>query len=200
MTKTLVLAGLLGALAAPAVAQAGGSVTSGDRQNAAQECRFERGATAATREAFAARYATNKNRSNAFGKCVSAKARGEVKERERARDGASRTCRTERGNTAETKAAFQEKYGTNKNKSNAFGKCVSRAATAAEKAADDKDREEAADRKTAAKQCERERGSTSASRDAFAKKYGTNVNKRNAFGKCVSKLAKALADDGAPHA
>jgi hypothetical protein len=160
MAKTLVLAGLLGALAAPAVAQAGGSVTSGDRQNAAQECRFERGATAATREAFAARYATNKNRSNAFGKCVSAKARGEVKERER----------------------------------------VSRAATAAEKAADDKDREEAADRKTAAKQCERERGSTSASRDAFAKKYGTNVNKRNAFGKCVSKLAKALANDGAPHA
>ena len=27
---------------------------------------------------------------------------------------------------------------------------------------------------------------------AFREKYGTNKNKRNAFGKCVSKQAKAL--------
>ena len=32
---------------------------------------LQRGATAATREAFAAKYATNANRANAFGKCVS---------------------------------------------------------------------------------------------------------------------------------
>ena len=43
--------------------------------NASQECRTERGATAATREAFAARYGTNANKRNAFGKCVSAKSR-----------------------------------------------------------------------------------------------------------------------------
>jgi hypothetical protein len=40
---------------------------------------------------------------------------------------AAKECRLERGTTKETKAAFAEKYGTNKNKKkkNAFGKCVS---------------------------------------------------------------------------
>jgi len=36
----------------------------------------------------------------------------------------------------------------------------------------------------AAKQCKAERASIGAA--AFAQKYGTNKNKRNAFGKCVS--------------
>jgi hypothetical protein len=42
----------------------------------------------------------------------------------------------------------------------------------------------------AAKQCKAERGTTSTTIDAFKTKYGTNKNKANAFGKCVSKLAK----------
>ena len=142
MNKSLALAGVLGALVLPAAAQAGGSPTGTDRQNASTECRTERGTTAATREAFAAR------------------------------------------------------YGTNKNRSNAFGKCVSQAAKAAKAAADAADQDEAADRKSAAKQCAQERGTTSASKDAFAAKYGTSANRRNAFGKCVSKLAKALSEDG----
>jgi hypothetical protein len=196
MYKPLVLAGILGALVVPAAAHAGESPTSGDRRNASQECRFERGAAAATQEAFKARYGTNQNQSNAFGKCVSAKSREEVKERADAEANASQTCRTERGTTPESEAAFEQKYGTNKNKKNAFGKCVSQAAKVAEKAADDQDREEAADRKSAAKQCAQERGTTAASRDAFAKKYGTNATQRNAFGKCVSTLAKALSEDG----
>jgi hypothetical protein len=197
MHKSLIVAGILGALAVPAAAQADDSPTNGDRQNASQECRSERGVTAATREAFAAHYGTNKNRSNAFGKCVSAKSREEVKEREEAEGGASQTCRSERGTTAETRAAFEQKYGTNKHKKNAFGKCVSQAAKAAKGDADDKDHDAIADRKSAAKQCAQERGTTSASRDAFAEKYGTNGSKRNAFGKCVSKLAKTLAEQGA---
>ena len=41
----------------------------------------------------------------------------------------------------------------------------------------------------AAKACKAER--TSMGADAFAKKYGTNRNLRNAFGKCVSSKAKA---------
>ena len=39
----------------------------------------------------------------------------------------------------------------------------------------------------AAKQCKAERKADPA---AFAAKYGTNENKRNAFGKCVSKTVR----------
>jgi len=46
------------------------------RANAARECREERGDTAESREAFRAEYGTNANGKNAFGKCVSQKARG----------------------------------------------------------------------------------------------------------------------------
>ena len=134
MYKSFALAGVIGALAVPAVAQATETPTSTDRQNAAKECRVERGSTAATREAFTARYGTNHNKHNAFGKCVSAKARDEVKEREDAETGAAKTCRAEQGTTAATRAAFELKYGTNKNKKNAFGKCVSQAAKAAKDA------------------------------------------------------------------
>jgi hypothetical protein len=55
MRKFVIFAGVLGALTLPAAAQAGPT----DRQNAAQECRFERGTTAATREALALKYGTN---------------------------------------------------------------------------------------------------------------------------------------------
>ena len=192
MHKPVIIIGLVGALALPAVAQATDTPTAADRQSASEECRFERGSTAATREAFSAKYGTNKNKANAFGKCVSAKAREEVKEREDAEGSAAQTCKTERGTTAESEAAFAQKYGTNKNKSNAFGKCVSAAAKQANAAADERDHESAKDRKSAAKQCAHERGTSAASREAFAKKYGTNANRRNAFGRCVSKLAKTL--------
>ena len=45
--------------------------------------------------------------------------------------------------------------------------------------------------KNAAKACKAERGTTVQMIAAFKAKYGTNANKANAFGKCVSKLAKA---------
>jgi hypothetical protein len=188
MRKTLILAGALSALAFPAAAHAAGPPTGADTRNAAQECRFERGSTAATREAFEAKYRT-------FGKCVSAKARDEARERDAAKASASQACRTERGTTKESRAAFEAKYGTGKNKRNAMGKCVSQAAKAAKQQADDADRKAAADRKSAAKQCASERGETEASRAAFAQKYGTNASKANAFGKCVSQRAKALQED-----
>src|SRR4051794_16988718 len=56
----------------------------------------------------------------------------------------------------------------------------------------------------AVKACRAERGTTDATRQAFADKYGTNHNKRNAFGKCVSqkvraaKQAQAGDDDATP--
>ena len=43
------------------------------------------------------------------------------------------------------------------------------------------------------KACRAERGTTAASMTAFNEKYGTNKNKKNAFGKCVSKHAKEKA-------
>ena len=93
---------------------------------------------------------------------------------------AAKACKAERGTTGAALTAFKEKYGTNVNKANAFGKCVSA------KAKEAKEQEEA--RENAAKKCKAERES---GLQAFKDKYGTNANNANAFGKCVSKLAKA---------
>lgn len=135
------IAAVLVALAIPALAEASEKPTKTDRVNAASECRFERGASAATREAFATRYGN-------FGRCVSTRARDEAKEREKAQRGASAACREER---AADRAAFEAKYGTNANRRNAFGKCVSAAAKAAKQKADAADRAAAKARKRAAK-------------------------------------------------
>ena len=194
MKTKITLALAFAGLAAPAVAVGDTAPTQTDRTNAAQECRTERGTTDATREAFAQRYGTNANKKNAFGKCVSSKSRDEAKERDEATDGAAAACRAERGTTAETQKAFADKYGTNKNKKNAFGKCVSGKSKQLQAEADQEDRQVALARRQAAKDCDTERGETDASRKAFAEKYGTNRNKKNAFGKCVSAKAKADAE------
>ena len=92
---------------------------------------------------------------------------------------AAKSCKAERALNPD---AFKTRYGTNGNKANAFGKCVSGKAKKAEESVE---AEEA--RENAAKKCKAERALNP---DAFKTKYGTNVNKANAFGKCVSKLAK----------
>jgi hypothetical protein len=195
MRKFMIFAGVLGSLAVPVCAQASETPSPTERKNAAAECRFERGATTATHEAFALKYGTNANKANAFGKCVSKSAREEHAQSAEAVTGAPQACRTERGTTTESEAAFAQKYGTNGNGKNAFGKCVSAKAKELKQHADDQDRADATARKSAAKQCNQERGTTAASREAFTKKYGTGKG-RNAFGKCVSKLAKTIKDDG----
>jgi hypothetical protein len=91
---------------------------------------------------------------------------------------AAMECKAER---AAGEAAFNSKYGKNENDKNAFGKCVS------SKVAEDVQAQQQATL-NAAKQCKAERATNA---QAFADKYGTNPNKKNAFGKCVSKLAKA---------
>ncbi len=175
---------------APAAASA--KPTQTDKQNAAQECKTERGSTDATREAFRAKYGTNANKRNAFGKCVSQTSREEEAERSEARTNAAKECKTERGETAESRAAFAAKYGA---KGNGIGKCVSQKAKENKAEADAEDAAEADARKNAAKQCDEERGDSDASRAAFAAKYGTNASKRNAFGKCVSQKAKEQQED-----
>ena len=106
---------------------------------------------------------------------------------------AEKACRAEQGTTAQSKAAFAEKYGTNKNKKNAFGKCVSSKSKGEDDDEADEDKGEKQDKMNASKKCKAERGTTAASIAAFAEKYGTNKNKKNAFGKCVSKAAKQKA-------
>jgi hypothetical protein len=84
--------------------------------NAAQECKAERTADPA---AFSEKYGTNKNKKNAYGKCVSGKAQEATEEETEARVNAAKTCKALR---AEDKTAFEAEYGAKKN---AFGKCVS---------------------------------------------------------------------------
>jgi hypothetical protein len=86
-------------------------------------------------------------------------------------------CSTER--TAMGAPAFKLLYGTNANKSNAFGKCVSKLA-----------QQNAKNQANAAAQCRTERDADPA---AFAAKYGTGKKHGNAFGNCVSGKAKAAA-------
>jgi hypothetical protein len=180
--RLLIIAGALAVLATPA-GTAIAKPSNADKREAQKECRAERGTTDATREAFKAKYRN-------FGECVSQKAREAKAERKEAKTNASRKCREERGDTAESREAFRQKYGTNANKSNAFGKCVSQKAKAERAEEDAEDAADAAARKNAAEECDAERGDTQESRKAFEEKYGTNANKRNAFGKCVSQKAK----------
>ena len=110
-------------LAAPATALAG-EPTETDKTNAAKECKAE-----------GSKY------KNAFGKCVSSRAKDEQAKRKSAKSKASRECRAERAELGVE--AFRAKYGTERSKGrNAFGKCVSQHAKKHRKAADRADRKE----------------------------------------------------------
>jgi hypothetical protein len=137
---------ILAALALPGAVQAD---TKTDKTNAAQECRTERGATAATREAFRVRYGTNVNGKNAFGKCVSKRTKVEARQSRAAGVNAAKECKAERAQLGE--AAFAAKYGTGKKGKNAYGKCVSQKAKAKKDAADRADYKAIALRKAAAR-------------------------------------------------
>jgi hypothetical protein len=141
MRRLAILAGLSAALLAPAAARADkpapgahehpahpAKPAASTPQNASQMCRAERGTTDATRAAFRTKYGTNHNGANAYGKCVSAQAkalRPMDSEEEQAEVDAAQTCNTERGTTADSRAAFADKYGTGRHNRNAFGRCVS---------------------------------------------------------------------------
>jgi hypothetical protein len=94
-------------------------------KNAAKKCKAERASMGV--EAFNARYGTNANKANAFGKCVSGKAKKEKDaeaEQNEAEENAAKKCKAERESLGAE--AFKAKHGTNANKANAFGKCVSK--------------------------------------------------------------------------
>ena len=180
--KKLITGGALAiALAMPAGAVAEAEQPSpSDFKNASKYCKALKKSAGA--ENFRAMFGGKKN---AHGKCVSQTAKKNAAEDEKqeqeAKQNASQQCREER---KADPAAFGEKYGTNKNKKNAFGKCVSQKAGENKAKADKQDKAEAKTKVNAAKKCKAAR---KADADAFAEKYG---KKRNAFGKCVSQTAR----------
>lgn len=163
MRRLLIIVGALAVLAAPATASAA-KPSKADRREAQKECRELRGTTDATQEAFKAEYRN-------FGACVSEKAREAKAERKAARRAAKAACRE-----AENR-----------------GKCMKAELRSVQAEEDAEDAEEAEEQVNAAQACDAERGDTAESRKAFEEQYGTNHNKRNAFGKCVSQ--KAQEDD-----
>lgn len=97
---------------------------------------------------------------------------------------AAKACKAEQADPSfaagHSGKSFADWYGTNENDKNAFGKCVSMKAQEAVAASE-------AATTNAAKKCKAERALNPAN---FKATHGTNKNNANAFGKCVSKLAK----------
>jgi hypothetical protein len=94
---------------------------------------------------------------------------------------AEQQCRTER--TKMGADAFAQLYGTNVNKRNAFGRCVSKRSKATAEVV-------ASTKANASQECRAEETSDPG---AFAQKYGTGKKGANAHGRCVSQKAKAEA-------
>ena len=169
--RKLILLVVAALLALPALAVAGSPPSPADRAAAVKQCSTERNGMGLA--AFKQLYGTNVSKSNSFGKCVSKLAQ----QNEQNHSNAAAQCRTERSADA---TAFAAKYGKGPNHTNAFGSCVSGKAKAAAAA-------QVQATVSAAKTCWTERKADPA---AFKQKYGTNANKSNAFGKCVSSQVK----------
>ena len=151
-----------------------------DKVNGARSCQALK--TALTEATFKSTYGTNADKSNAFGKCVSKWAQAEHQNR----DVAATACKAEQADSGFAAAhggkTFAQFYGVGKRGSNALNRCV-QSKRVVESA---KDKEAVTN---AARKCKAENKSMG---DApFKAKYGTNADKSNAFGKCVSKLASA---------
>src|SRR5215213_1868113 len=182
--KTFAIA-MLGAavLVLPAGAVAKPDAT--DKRAAIKQCKAERGKTKATRQAFKARY-------HSFSRCVRQNAAEEHAENQAALKAATKDCKAERADdnfpATHDGKTFQQFYGSNKNGKNAYGKCVSTKAHEQKAAKDADDAEEGA--------AERSDSGFPAGHDGktFEEFYGTNRNKRNAFGKCVSSKSPTYVD------
>jgi hypothetical protein len=180
MKSRILIVAALAALVIPAASFAEGP-SGPDRENAARACKALR--TSMGLDLFRQTYGTEQsNRRNAFGRCVSQWARSEHQSRISARS----ACNTERSDpnfaASHDGKSFAEFYGTGPRGANAFGRCVSSKA----KSASTEARQNTV---SAARQCKAERSELGPAE--FRAKYGKNENDRNAFGKCVSQLAKA---------
>ena len=151
-----------------------------DKANGARSCQTLK--TAMGEAVFASTYGTNADKSNAFGKCVSAWTQKEHQNRH----AAETACKAEQADAGFAAAhegkTFAQFYGVGKQGSNALNRCIQSKRVAASA-------KEKSDVVNAARKCKAERKTLGDA--AFKAKYGTNADKSNAFGKCVSKLASA---------
>jgi hypothetical protein len=178
--KRFLICAALAALVVPAASFAQGP-TGQDRENASRACRALRAQLGL--ETFRQTYGTvQSNRKNAFGKCVSQWSRTEHQNRISAREACSAEQADPNFAASHEGKTFDQYYGTGPKHRNAFGKCVSSKAKSASA-------EARQNTLNAAKQCKAERSELGPAE--FRAKYGKNANDRNAFGKCVSALAKA---------
>ena len=183
MKAKFLIAALLAALVVPAVSIAATGPTGQDRENASRACKALRASMGDT--IFKQSFGTvQSNRRNAHGRCVSQMSRSERANRL----AAQAACAAEKADPdfalAHGGKSFDQFYGNGPNGANALKRCISlktRAAAAEAKSAT----------LSAAKECKAERALDA---PAFRAKYGKNANDRNAFGKCVSALAKAQND------
>jgi hypothetical protein len=104
--------------------------------NAAKTCKAEQAdanfAGGHGGKSFSDYYGTSgngKGKGNAFGKCVSGKAKSETDAENKAELNAAKQCKAQRADSGfagnHGGKSFGDFYGTNRNKRNAFGKCVS---------------------------------------------------------------------------
>ncbi len=180
MKSRIAMTVALAALVVPAASFADGP-TGQDRANAARACSALR--TSMGADLFRQTYGTvQSNRKNAFGRCVSQWARTEHQNRLSARS----ACQAEQNDpnfaASHDGKSFAEFYGNGPKGANAFARCVSSKVKAARAEAQ-------TNTVNAARQCKAERKTMGVVE--FRAKYGKNANDRNAFGKCVSALAKA---------
>ena len=103
-----------------------------NRHAATTACKAEQAdagfAAAHDGKTFAQFYGTGKNGANALNRCIQSKRVAESAADKAAVVNAARTCKAERKTIGD--AAFKARYGTNDDKSNAFGKCVAKLASA----------------------------------------------------------------------
>ncbi len=102
------------------------------RHAAAAACKAEQAdagfAAAHGGKTFAQFYGTGKNGANAMARCLQSKRAAESAEDRQAVVNAARSCKAER--KAMGADPFKAKYGSNADKSNAFGRCVAKLAQA----------------------------------------------------------------------
>lgn len=183
----------VGAVGASVALADNGNSTPNPNQLAAQECTGELHAMGA--KAFKGLYGDPPKGKHAMRNCQ----RQHGKSAHTTINNAAQECKGEQAdpNFAANHGGmtFDQFYGTNHNDRNSFGKCVSGKVQATQAQEDE-------NTQNAAQQCRTERGDPNfaASHDgkSFTDFYGTNRNKRNAFGKCVSGKAKALNNAPAP--
>jgi hypothetical protein len=172
-------------LAMPAVASA--EVQPSEFKNAAKYCKALKKEIGDS--AFATRFGTNHNKRNAFGKCVSQQRKSE--------NGVVSIARAQcKAEYAQDPAAFLVKYGQptgnpNNNGNSNNGNSNSDVRKALRNCLRDKLPAVTAQQidvlHNAAQECRQERAQNA---DDFRNTYGSNHNKRNAFGKCVVKKVR----------